>query len=82
MWEDRLSQHQYYNKKSQRSHVPALFLPFPARSKAYGNILEDRYSIVHETDATFSYAEESYTHRLIPEYAVLNLPATYSLTYI
>lgn len=56
--------------------------------------LGDRYFIVTGTDNTFSYIEGIYTHRLTPDYsiqmgkrstkpgyAVLNLPAVYSLTY-
>ncbi|MCM3790014.1 helix-turn-helix domain-containing protein [Domibacillus indicus] len=94
IWEDRLSQRQYYNKKAKEAVYQRFSSPSIPEARLMRKGLGDWYFIVPGTDDTFSYMEGIYTHRLTPDYsiemgkrstkpgyAVLNLPAVYSLTY-
>ncbi|MCI2256900.1 hypothetical protein L2D08_21460 [Domibacillus sp. PGB-M46] len=94
IWEVRLSQRQYYNKKPKKPRISAFLPPSLPEAKLMRKGLGDRYFIVLGTGDTFSYMEGIYTNRLTPDYsiemgkrntrpgyAVFNLPAVNSLTY-
>ncbi|MCM3789972.1 hypothetical protein M3221_16405 [Domibacillus indicus] len=81
-------------QKGQRSRIPALFFSLHSRSGTDAQRFGDWCFIIPGSDDTFSYMEGIYTHNLTPDYsiemgkrstkpgyAVLNLPAIYSLTY-
>ncbi|MEM1503755.1 helix-turn-helix domain-containing protein [Domibacillus sp. 8LH] len=91
IWEDRLSQRQYYNKKAKEAVYQRFSSPSIPEAILMRKVLGDWYFIVPGTNDTFSYMEGVYTHRLTPNYsievgkrstnpayAVLNLSAFYS----
>ena len=92
--EDRLTQRQYYNKKTKE----AIYQRFSSSSLSEARLMREGlgewYFINPATKETFSYNEGIYTHRLTPDYpvefgkrtgtpgyAILKLPTEYSLTY-
>ncbi|MCP3763791.1 helix-turn-helix domain-containing protein [Domibacillus sp. A3M-37] len=92
--EDRLTQRQYYNKKTKEAVYQRFSSPSLPEARLMREGLGEWYFIDPATKKTFSYNEGIYTHRLTsnysvefgkrsgtPGYAILNLPAAYSLTY-
>ncbi|MCP3763690.1 helix-turn-helix domain-containing protein [Domibacillus sp. A3M-37] len=92
--EDRLTQRQYYNKKTKEAVYQRFSSPSLPEARLMREGLGEWYFIDPATKQTFSYNEGIYTHRLTPNYsvefgkrtgtpgyAILKLPTEYSLTY-